>query len=469
MCGASAWYVAPNGSGAAAVCCGVFTKCDSSTTVPAIIAITTSPATNAAGNRLRSSSWIRSPGSTVSSAAARWRHRHDRNSAAKREAQNQRLGQSELHHALLHVLNIIRNAPELDGMIVEVRDGERRAGVSIARLADRPGIQQIRCAGNELDTQRFIRQRGLGVQRGHVMPAQRESALNVRVAEEYNRRRRIDQAVGRLLRTKHVFVFVIHRAVHHRKSAGRLRTLRKLFEIFQISGRDALARPQHSRVRHGIEFFRVGQSGHGFVVIAADGRGAKLAHQFDGLVGIGTVAHQVAQADSLVPFALRRLKHRPKRRNVRVNVAKNQILQTQTPLGKANMIDEYASQCTSRRYPHAFSCAFTESTSRRRNCKNGIRSRPHADTLAAPVRAPRTPPPAPANSTAANENSSAADSRRGKSCPGKEKSPPQLCPPPRAPRAARSSPQRLPRPARRSYPRQESRDCRAALARSRPP
>src|ERR1700733_15985840 len=151
-----------------------------------MIAITTSPATNAAGNRLRSSSWIRSSGSTVSSAAARLRNGHDPNSAAKREAQNQRLGQPELHHALLHVLNIIRDAPELDGMIVEVGDGERGARVSVARLADRAGVQQIRCAGNELDTQRSIGQHGFGVQRAHVVPAQSESALDVRVPEKNN-------------------------------------------------------------------------------------------------------------------------------------------------------------------------------------------------------------------------------------------------------------------------------------------
>ena len=66
--------------------------------------------------------------------------------ATERQALDERLGQAACAHALLDCLDIVRDAPELDGFFGEVGNYECGARVSIARLAYRAGIDQIRGA-----------------------------------------------------------------------------------------------------------------------------------------------------------------------------------------------------------------------------------------------------------------------------------------------------------------------------------
>ena len=180
------------------------------------------------------------------------------------------------------------------------------------------------------------------------MAAKRESALNVRVTEEHDGRRRVQQSIGRLLRPEDVLVLVVNRSVNHGKSAGLNGALRKLPEILKISGLNAFARPEHGGVRNGIKFLGVRQAGDGLVVIAANGDGVELAHALDHFVGIGTVTYQVAEADGLVPFPLGRLEDGIEGRHIRMNVAKDQIPQANAPPGKTTIIDEHAPACTTR-------------------------------------------------------------------------------------------------------------------------
>jgi len=66
--------------------------------------------------------------------------------AAERQALDQRLGQAAGAHAFLDCLDIVRDAPELDGFLGDVSDYECGARVSIPRLADGAGIEQVRGA-----------------------------------------------------------------------------------------------------------------------------------------------------------------------------------------------------------------------------------------------------------------------------------------------------------------------------------
>ena len=62
---------------------------------------------------------------------------------ANDEALNQRFGKAGGTHAFLDGGNVIGNAPEFHGLMLEIGDGKTRARVAIPRLADGSGIKKI--------------------------------------------------------------------------------------------------------------------------------------------------------------------------------------------------------------------------------------------------------------------------------------------------------------------------------------
>jgi len=56
---------------------------------------------------------------------------------------SERLRQTCRPHALLNFPDIVGDAPKLDGVMIEVRDGKTRSGITISGLAHRTRIQQI--------------------------------------------------------------------------------------------------------------------------------------------------------------------------------------------------------------------------------------------------------------------------------------------------------------------------------------
>ena len=149
--------------------------------------------------------------------------------------------------------------------------------------------------------------RGLVCRRRHIVTAQREAALNVRVTEEHHWRRSVYAIHRQPAPRENILVLVINRAVHHGKSPRPDGALRKLLEILQIS------RLKRSRVQStAARATGLNSSGFvspliGFVVVAANGDGVERTHALDHFVGIGAVAHQVAEANSLVPSPFGRL------------------------------------------------------------------------------------------------------------------------------------------------------------------
>src|SRR5713101_1807675 len=77
--------------------------------------------------------------------------------AAEREPLHQWLRQARLPHPLLHGRNIVGHAPELDDAVLQIGDGKCGARITVARLSNGSGIEQI-----------FLR--GLQAQRGKPAP-----------------------------------------------------------------------------------------------------------------------------------------------------------------------------------------------------------------------------------------------------------------------------------------------------------
>src|SRR5271154_2875734 len=272
-----------------------------------------------------------------------------RSSAAERQALDQRLGQAAGAHAFLNGFDIVWNAPELDGLLGEVSDYECSARVSIARLADGAGIEQV--GGAIFDGQGGEMASGGGVEMQHadLIVAQSEAALQMRVTEESNLRRGVEQAVERLGRREHIFVFIAEGAVDHNETILVERAGRKLLEPFAIFGAELVASPQRNGARDGIEIVGVGDARAGFIVIAANGERANFADAIDHFVGIGAVADYVAETDYFVPMAFRGGEGGVESCEVGVNVAENQIAHATAPRGRMRIIDEEWIGCTKSR------------------------------------------------------------------------------------------------------------------------
>jgi hypothetical protein len=240
---------------------------------------------------------------------------------------SQRFRQLGFAHALLHRGDVISNAPELDGLIFEVGDGETGARISIARLADGAGIQQVaalcvqsqrgeRFAETRMNLQNF--QFGIGVGK---------SALMMSVAEECNWRVRVQQAFQSLGGREDVFVFVVGCAMNQLETVDRERAAREIGEPLQMFRSERGVAPIHGGFCDGIEVVSGHYAGNGFVVIAANGEGTEFAQLGGHFVGIRPVTDYVAQTDGALPAAFGGFEYGIECRKIGVKIADNQDAQ----------------------------------------------------------------------------------------------------------------------------------------------
>src|SRR5579863_1733242 len=134
--------------------------------------------------------------------------------ATNNEPLNERFGQLGGTHALLHCTDIVRNAPELHRLMLKIGNGEARARISVARLADGARIKEI--AARLLDTQcgeRF-RSARTNLQHFEIGVLIREAALVMGVPEKSNFGSGIEKAVESLRRREDILVFILKRAVY---------------------------------------------------------------------------------------------------------------------------------------------------------------------------------------------------------------------------------------------------------------
>jgi len=140
--------------------------------------------------------------------------------ASQGQAVSQRLRQSRRSHSFLYLANIIGHAPEFDGVVFQIRDRETGARISVSRLPNRAGVQQIALFVFDPQGAMFfvisrvqLQHFELGVQVG-------EAALVMSVSVKCHLRGGIQQPFERLRGRKNVFILVLDRAVHQRQAFG---------------------------------------------------------------------------------------------------------------------------------------------------------------------------------------------------------------------------------------------------------
>src|SRR5262245_45020104 len=115
--------------------------------------------------------------------------------AAQAEALDERLRQLSGTHTPLYSSNVVRNPPKLNCIVVEISDGEGRAGIAVAWLSDRPRVKEI--AALRLDPQcgKGLQRTGTELQNFEIGILVGKPALVVGVAKKRQRGRGIEQAI----------------------------------------------------------------------------------------------------------------------------------------------------------------------------------------------------------------------------------------------------------------------------------
>ena len=129
-------------------------------------------------------------------------------------------------HAPLDDRNIVRHAPNLDDLVLQVGDGKCRARITVTRLSDRTGIQEI--ATREFHSEcckRFAEARS-NLQDLEARAQIGKTALVMCVPEESHWGGGLQEAVQSLLGSEDVFSFILKGAVNKynavcREGSGR--------------------------------------------------------------------------------------------------------------------------------------------------------------------------------------------------------------------------------------------------------
>src|SRR5271170_846522 len=130
-------------------------------------------------------------------------------SAAESQAMSQRFRQTRGAHAPLHLGDIIWHAPEFDSVVIEVRNGKAGARITISRLANRTGVQQIAFFFFDLQSAMHLIVSRVELQHFELRIQIRESTLMMRVAVEGYLRCGIEQSFQGLRRCEHIFILIL--------------------------------------------------------------------------------------------------------------------------------------------------------------------------------------------------------------------------------------------------------------------
>src|SRR5579884_3721891 len=243
--------------------------------------------------------------SAISGAASAWASRGappppqpDSPTAAALDAVSktvgQRLGKLPIANLLLCSLDGVRHTTEGSGECVGVEQQPCGAGVAVARLPDRPGVDQPAAAAE-------LRRRPAGNEAaldGAAVPREREG--DVTVADEDDGRVRLEQRDDRRLLAQHVLPHGVPRARVEELGVGAPRERLERREPLPLLVAEHAGRPARRDRSVAAELARVERAADGEVVVAAKGKRRPLPNQVAAFVRPRPVADDVAEAPELV-------------------------------------------------------------------------------------------------------------------------------------------------------------------------
>ncbi len=220
---------------------------------------------------------------------------------------------------------------KVDDLSISVEQCEGRAPIAVARLAHRPGIDQISSARFQLQGDR------LGLSNGAVFGAEaigtvavgEEPALQVGMAEEREGGSGCNERDQGVSEGYNIGVFIGRRAVNElnlREVLKRKRALRQSVQPSVMFRSQLVARPDSGGGGHRVEVVKLEQAGRSLVMIAADENLSQTARAIDHFIGGSSIAHHVAEVRHKIERWGRR-EGSLQRFEVGVNVAEQQYAQ----------------------------------------------------------------------------------------------------------------------------------------------
>jgi len=109
------------------------------------------------------------------------------------------------------------------------------------------------------------------------------------------------------------------------KSRHGQRTGRKIAEKRKVVWSERVTGPKNRLPSPGVEVLHIHYAAASFIVIAADDDGGRSLHHFDDGIGVRAIAHEIAQAENFLVFALRQLQTLFQSFQIGMNIAEDQI------------------------------------------------------------------------------------------------------------------------------------------------
>jgi len=195
-------------------------------------------------------------------------------------------------HALLHVLDIIIDPVPSPGVVGQVDDGIRGARVTIARLPHRARVENgARGQGH------------LGDAIGHDelgdIPVVRQVIHHRQVGVPHKAvgSGEVLEADGGGAGVEQVFPDGLIRAAMYDGDIVHIQPLGEIPQVLLVGIRELFLRPKHRLASVGIEGSHLDHAHRGGIVVALDAlQVGELGDTLDAFVGVGAIAHQVAQA-----------------------------------------------------------------------------------------------------------------------------------------------------------------------------
>jgi hypothetical protein len=242
---------------------------------------------------------------------------------ADNKALHQWLGEVRGTHALLDRGNVVRNAPEFNGLMLEIGDSETGPRVTVPGLANGAGIKKIAPRLFNAQSAKSFRGARTNLKNLEIGILIREAALVMGVAEKSDFSGGVKQTIQSLRGREDVFVFVLKRAMYQNNTVSGERSVRQLGKPGEILGVQLRASPIHSGFRHGIKIGRIHEPCDGFVVIPADSLRAHFAKTSDHFMRVGPVSDDVSKTHGNVPAAVCSIESSGESRGVCVKIAKD--------------------------------------------------------------------------------------------------------------------------------------------------
>lgn len=191
------------------------------------------------------------------------------------------------------------NSAQRYGLLFRIEERVRRARIAVPRLTDGPRIHHVESVDFDLEGG-FVLAFSDGADASDPAALGKKAALQMGMAEEGQSVLEMREAGGRIMRRRHVFVFIPRRAVPNIEVFQTQGTGRQPGKVANLIAIQVLYGPAGSSLGYFIEPVELLQARHNLVVIASDHSCAMLPRPIHHWARSRVIPDEVSAADDLL-------------------------------------------------------------------------------------------------------------------------------------------------------------------------